>query len=176
MSSITTLARPYAKATFEVAHGASALGEWAAALDFAAAVADDPQVRHLIGDPNVDNASLPSLFVPDSGAPKGFDALLVLLVDNDRLTILPEIARLYAELKDEAERTLHVTVRSAHELDEAYTEQLKQALGKRFGKTVALECQVEPGMLGGAVVHAGDMVIDGSLRGKLARLAESLSH
>jgi F-type H+-transporting ATPase subunit delta len=175
MSTLTTLARPYAKATFEVAHGRGQLGEWGAALDFAALVASDPRVRHLIGDPNVANESLAELFVSDKAA-DGFSGLLDLLIQNDRLTVLPEIARLYAELKDEAERTLKVTVRSAEALDDAYTQRLTEALGKRFGKTIALTCEVDAEMLGGAVIQAGDVVIDGSLKGKIARLAESLTN
>jgi len=174
MSSVTTLARPYAKASFEVAHAADALAPWADALAFAAAVAADERVRHAIGEPNVDNADLKALFVPADGAPEGFEALLTMLTDNDRLPVLPEIATLYGELKDEAEQTLHVTVRSAHALDDAYTKRIREALGKRFGKTIDLACEVDEEMLGGAVVTAGDRVIDGSLSGKLSRLADSL--
>lgn len=175
MSSLTTLARPYAKATFEVAEGRGQLAEWGRALDFAAAVAADEQVSQLIGDPNVANESLAELFVEQDAPVDGFEAMLALLVENDRLTVLPEIALLFGELKDEAERTLNVTVRSAGALDESYTQSLTEALSRRFGKTVVLRCEVDPDMLGGAVIQAGDVVIDGSLQGKIARLAEALT-
>ena len=175
MSTVITLARPYAKAAFEVAHGRGALGPWAEALAFAAGVAADQRVLALISDPNVDNTALAGLFCP-ADAPQGFDHLVSILVQNDRLPALPQIAALYFELKDQAERALHVTVRSATALDDVYQERLKQALGKRYGKTIEMRCVVDEHIIGGALIQAGDEVIDGSLRGKLSRMTQALTH
>ena len=175
MSTVITLARPYAKAAFDVANGRAALGPWSDALSFAASVAADQRVLTLIGDPNVDNARLADLFSPE-GAPQGFDHLVSILVQNDRLPAMPEIAALYVELKDEAERALHVTVRSATALDEDYQQRLKEALGKRYDKRIELSCVVDEHMIGGALIQAGDEVIDGSLRGKLSRMTQALTH
>jgi len=175
MSSVITLARPYAKAAFEVAKGRAELGPWSEALAYAASVAADQQVLTLIGDPTVDNAALADLFSPDD-APQGFEHLVSILVQNDRLPVLPEIAILFVELKDLAERALHVTVRSATALDEAYQKRLKEALGKRYGKTIEMRCVLDEHMIGGALIQAGDEVIDGSLRGKLSRMTQALTH
>jgi F-type H+-transporting ATPase subunit delta len=175
MSTVITLARPYAKAAFDVANGRAALGPWAEALAFAASIASDHRVLELIGDPNVDNTTLGGLFCPD-GAPEGFDHMISILVQNDRLPALPEIASLYVELKDEAERALHVTVRSATALDDDYQERLKAALGQRYGKSIEMRCVVDEHVIGGALIQAGDEVIDGSLRGKLSRMTQALTH
>lgn len=174
MSTVITLARPYAKAAFDVANGRGELGPWSEALAFTASVAADQRVLNLIGDPNVDNSRLADLFMPED-APQGFDHLVSILVQNDRLPALPEIAALFVELKDEAERALHVTVRSATDLDEAYQQRLKDALGKRYGKSIQLSCVVDEHMIGGAMIQAGDEVIDGSLRGKLSRMTQALT-
>ena len=175
MSTVITLARPYAKAAFGVANSRAELGAWSEALAFAAMVAADQRVLTLIGDPNVDNTALADLFSP-AGAPPGFDQLVAILVQNDRLPVLPEIAALFVELKDQAERALQVTVRSATALDEAYQERLKAALGQRYGKTIEIRCVVDQQMIGGALIQAGDEVIDGSLRGKLRRMSQALTH
>ena len=138
-------------------------------------MAADQQVLTLIGDPTVDNAALAELFSPDD-APQGFEHLVSILVQNDRLPVLPEIATLFVELKDQAESALHVTVRSATALDEAYQKRLKEALGKRYGKTIEMRCVLDEHMVGGALIEAGDEVIDGSLRGKLSRMTQALTH
>jgi len=175
MSTVITLARPYAKAAFEVAKGRAELGPWSEALAYAASVAADQQVLTLIGDPTVDNTALADLFSP-TDAPQGFEHLVSILVQNDRLPALPEIATLFVELKDQAESALHVTVRSATALDEAYQKRLKEALGKRYGKTIEMRCVLDEHMVGGALIEAGDEVIDGSLRGKLSRMTQALTH
>lgn len=175
MSTVITLARPYAKAAFDVARGREALGPWSEALAYAAAVAADERVRALIGDPTVDNAKMAELFSPDK-APEGFAHLISILVQNDRLPALPEIAALFVELKNEAESALHVTVRSATALDDAYQQRLTRALGQRFGKRIEMNCVVDEQIIGGALIQAGDEVIDGSLRGKLSRMTQALTH
>jgi len=174
MSSLTTLARPYAKAAFDVALSAQTLDSWANSLSVAGAIAADERVQELTGDPRVENMSLKTLFINDED-PQGYDNFLSLLVENDRLSILPEIARLFLELKAEAEQTLNVTVRSAVAIDDAYKAKLTQGLEARFGKRIILETEIDTTVLGGAIIQAGDQVIDGSLRGKLTRLAESLT-
>ena len=173
MSTVITLARPYAKAAFAVADGRSELGPWSVALAFAAQVAADQRVLTLIGDPNVDNKAMLDLF-SQGEPPPGFEQLLSILIQNDRLPVLPEIAALYAEFKDQAEQTLQVTVRSATKFDQAYRKRLEQALSKRYGKTIQMRCIVDEHMIGGAMIQAGDEVIDGSLRGKLSRMTQAL--
>jgi F-type H+-transporting ATPase subunit delta len=177
MSQPLTLARPYARAAFELASSSRTLGEWAKKLAFAAQVANDPQVRALIGNPRVAASELASLFLPDGEpADASFASFVELLADNQRLEALPEIAALFEQHKREAEKVLQVRVRTAAPIDAGETEKLKDALKRRFGRDIELEQSVDPSVLGGAVIDAGDIVIDGSVRGRLHQLEAALTH
>jgi F-type H+-transporting ATPase subunit delta len=177
MSQPLTLARPYARAAFELASSAGALGEWAKKLAFAAQAAADPQVRALFGNPRVSPAELASLFLPESEpADSPFTAFVKLLADNHRLEALPEIAALFEQQKREAEKILQVRVRTAAPIDANEAAKLKDALKRRFGRDIELEQTVDPAVLGGAVIDAGDVVIDGSVRGRLHQLEAALTH
>jgi F-type H+-transporting ATPase subunit delta len=104
-----------------------------------------------------------------------FKRFLEVLADNDRLSLLPEVTRLYAALREEAEKRLTVRVVSAVALEGEQAKRMSQALAKRFEREIELENEVDPAVLGGAVIYAGDEVIDGSVRGRLARLQNSLA-
>jgi F-type H+-transporting ATPase subunit delta len=176
MSQPLTLARPYARAAFEIASSAHALGDWAKKLAFAAQSAADPQVRSLFGNPRVGPAELASLFLPEGEAgDSSFAGFINLLADNHRLQTLPEIAALYEQQKREAERVLQVRVRTAAPIDATETAKLKDALKRRFDRDIELEQTVDPSVLGGAVIDAGDVVIDGSVRGRLHQLEAALT-
>ena len=110
------------------------------------------------------------------GANELFGNFLGLLFDNRRLPLLPEIAGLYDELRFEAERVVKARVTSAVALPAGELETIKAALKRRFGRDVEVETAVDAGLIGGAVIDAGDVVIDGSLKGKLGRLETALSH
>ena len=171
-----TLARPYARAAFELASQQRALGDWAQKLAFAAQVAADPGVTPLFGDPRINPRALASLFVPEGElVDSSFSAFVRLLADNHRLTALPEIAVLFEQYKRDAERVLKVSVRSASRIDDAEVARLREALKKRFNREIELEQTLDPAVLGGAVIDAGEMVIDGSVRGRLARLESALA-
>jgi F-type H+-transporting ATPase subunit delta len=177
MSNALTLARPYARAAFDLARAHQALGAWAGKLAFAAEVAADPRVVALLGDPRVGRDQLVQMFAPEGEAGDSpFAGFLAVLAANGRLGVLPEIGALYEELKDEAERVLKVGVRSAAPLGEAETARLRDALRRRFGRDIELRQEIDPSVLGGAVIDAGDIVIDGSVSGRLARLEQALSH
>lgn len=175
MSQALTLARPYARAAFSLARDAGTLPAWSQALAFAARVAADPQVAALLGHPKLAAADAVALLAPD-GAADVFGNFLGLLFDNRRLSLLPEIAGLYDELRFEAERVVKAKVTSAAALPAAELETIKAALRKRFGREVDVEASVDESLIGGAVIDAGDVVIDGSLKGKLGRLQAALSH
>jgi F-type H+-transporting ATPase subunit delta len=177
MSQPLTLARPYARAAFELASAGHTLGEWASKLAFAAQVAADPAVRALFGNPRVTPGELASLFLPD-GEPgdSPFASFVKLLADNHRLEALPEIAALFEQQKREAEKTLQVRVRTAAPIGPDEAARLKDALKRRFGRDIELEQTVDPGVLGGAIIDAGDVVIDGSVRGRLHQLEAALTH
>jgi F-type H+-transporting ATPase subunit delta len=177
MSQPLTLARPYARAAFELASQAGSLGDWSRKLAFAAQAAADPQVRSLFGNPRVGPAELASLFLPDGEpADSPFTGFVKLLAENHRLEALPEIAALYEQQKREAEKVLQVRVRTAAPIDAGETQKIKDALKRRFGRDIELEQTVDPSVLGGAVIDAGDVVIDGSVRGRLHQLEAALTH
>jgi len=180
MSQTLTLARPYARAAFAVARdenasSSGALVAWSQALAFAARVAADPRVDALLGDPRLADADAVALLAPEQ-AGEAFRRFLGMLAGNRRLAQLPEIAGLFEELRAEAERVVKARVTSASALPAGELDSLKAALRKRFGREVELETAVDPALIGGAVIDAGDVVIDGSLKGKLERLQTALAH
>ena len=176
MSAALTLARPYARAAFESARAAHALGAWSDKLRFAAQVIGDARVQAISGDPRLGNRQLVELLLPPGeAADSPFAAFLQLLVENRRTHLLGEITALFEELKREAERVLKVTVRTPSAMAPADEAALKAALQRRFGRVIALEQRLDPTLLGGAVIDAGDVVIDGSVRGRLERLESALT-
>lgn len=177
MSSALTLARPYARAAFETGLAHAALADWAARLAFAAEVAADSRVVALFGDPRLGSSQLASLFLPQAEkADSEFGRFIGLLADNGRLPVLPEIGALFEQLKLESERTLKVRLRTAAQVDAAGLEKIGAALKRRFNRDIELSQSIEPNMLGGAVIDAGEIVIDGSVRGRLARLEQALTN
>jgi F-type H+-transporting ATPase subunit delta len=177
MSETLTLARPYARAAFESARAGNALAAWSDKLAFAATVIGDARVRAIIGDPRLSNANLVNLLLPQGEATDStFAAFLGLLVDNRRVSLLTDIAALFEELKRESERVLQVTLRSASEIPADRAEAIKVALKKRFGREIDMQQRIDPSVIGGAVIDAGDVVIDGSVRGRLARLQGALAN
>ena len=175
MSQALTLARPYARAAFAIAKESGALPAWSDALAFAARVAADPQVAALLGNPKLTQADAATLLAAD-GAGEAFGNFLGLLFDNRRLALLPEISGMYDALRFEAERVVKAKVTSAAALPAAELETIKAALRRRFGRDVEVEAAVDESLIGGAVIDAGDVVIDGSLKGKLGRLEAALTH
>lgn len=185
MSQALTLARPYARAAFAIARGDAAragqdvgLGgpeAWSQALRFAARVAADPRVAGLLGDPKLADADAVALLSPEQSS-ASFARFLHLLADNRRLLLLPEIAGLYEQLRAEAEHLVKATVTSAAALPLADLDRIKSALRQRFGCDVEVETAVDESLIGGAVIDTGDVVIDGSLKGKLERLQAALAN
>ena len=175
MSQALTLARPYARAAFALARDTGKLAGWSDALGFAARVAADPRVAALLGHPRLGRDDAVALLAID-GADAVFADFLGLLFDNRRLPLLPEIAGLYDELRFEAERVVKAKVTSAVILPLAEMEKIEAALKRRFGRDVEIETAIDESLIGGAVIDAGDVVIDGSLKGKLGRLETALSH
>jgi F-type H+-transporting ATPase subunit delta len=176
-----TIARPYAKAAFEEASAHGHLGPWAQALDVASEVVRDSRVAQLISDPEVAPADLARLVNDVAGAVPGRELsehgrnFVRTLAANRRLAYLPEIAVLFKELKDAAEGVADVTVTSATPLGEAQQQTLARALTRRLKRTIRLHCETDPTLIGGAVIRAGDLIIDGSLRGKLERMSYELT-
>ena len=177
MADKSTIARPYAKAAFEEARERKRLGPWSEALRTAAAVVSDSRVEELLGNPRVTPEELAALVSATAGPQLDEEGrnFVRTLADNRRLSLLPEISTLFDELKGEAEGVVDVTVTSAAPLDDSQRGKLAAALERRLGRSVRLQCATDPALIGGAVLRAGDMVIDGSLRGRLERIAYQLT-
>ena len=182
MADFGTVARPYARALFDLASANGGLAKWSDALAAAAAVANDPSAKRVLARPDQTEQQRVALVqgvfeaVP-GGAPwlsREGTNLLQVLVENDRLAALPEIAAQFDALKAEAENTVKATLTSAVAVDAAIADKVAQALQKKLGRTVELKLEVDPALIGGAIIRAEDMVIDGSVRTRLQRLAESL--
>lgn len=174
MSQALTLARPYARAAFAIAQGNGMLAPWSDALGFAARVSADPRVSALIANPRLTVDDAVALLSAD-GAPPAFADFVALLSENSRMALLPEIAGLYEELRADAEKVVRAKVTSAAALPEGELDTIKAALRRRFGREVEVETGIDASLIGGAVIDAGDVVIDGSLRGKLQRLQSALA-
>lgn len=177
MADAATLARPYARAAFEHAHAAQQLAAWGDLLAKASAVIGDERVAPLVGNPHVKRVELVDFVLDIAGGAGNERAhnFVRLLADNGRLDVLPEIAAQYAALRAEVENTVDVTVTSAMPLTAEQSDKLTQALTRRLRRTVRLHAAVDPALVGGAVVRAGDFVVDGSLRGRIERLANTMA-
>ena len=175
MSELTTVARPYAKAAFEYAVEANAVDTWLEMLVFAAEVAkNDTIASYLSGGVGIEQVK--ELFLNVCGEQlndKGQNFIKV-MAENERLLVLPQVASQFAEFKAEYEKEISVDVASAVELSAEQVTTLSAALEKRLARKVKLNCTVDANVVSGLIIKAGDMVIDGSVRGKLDRLASSM--
>ncbi|GHA79901.1 F0F1 ATP synthase subunit delta [Cognatilysobacter bugurensis] len=174
MSQALTLARPYARAAFAHAREAGQTAQWSNALGLAARIASDPQVQPVLSHPQLAPADAVALLAPN-GADEALVRFFSLLADNQRLELLPEIANLFEHQRAEAEGIVRARITSAQVLQADEIERLKTAIRRRFGREVEVETAVDPALIGGAVIDTGDVVIDGSLRGKLERLQTALT-
>ena len=178
MAEAATIARPYAKAAFMAARDAKALPAWSEALGSAAALVGDAAVEALLTSPRMTIDQLVSVFAGLGGDAIGtqWQNFVRLLARNKRLGVLPQIASQYAMLRAQYENELDVEVTSAATMDAQQQGKLAAALKKRFKRDVRLTVDIDPALLGGAVIRAGDLVIDGSINGRLLRLASDLAN
>jgi F-type H+-transporting ATPase subunit delta len=172
-----TIARPYAKAAFEYARDGAAFAAWSQGLKTAAEIVADPRVAALTTNPASTSADLAALVTGVAGdkLDAGMQNFVQVLAENHRLLLLPEISAHYEEMRSVVENTVDVEVISAVPLDAAQKEKLSAALSRRLKSKVRMQNSVDPSLLGGAVVRAGDLVIDGSLKGRLERLSTDLT-
>lgn len=175
MAENVTLARPYAEAAFQLARANSALGPWQQALDRMAAVAADAQMLECIANPRLLSSQVAQLFLDVAGSLSAEQQNFVrLLVDNERLQVLPEIRELYVELKNGQEGVQEADIASAFPLDDATLKNLVAELETRFKCRIQATVSLAPELIGGVRIAVGDQVIDASVRGKLAAMATAL--
>jgi len=177
MAELSTIARPYAEAVFEIAHEAKKLAEWSEMLQYAAVIASDRDMLGIIGNANISREQVVNLFVDICGKKLSAEGqnLIKLLAENHRLMVLPEISLQFETLKAEAEKTIEAEVIAAYEVSAAQQKKIAENLKKRLGREVTLTCRVDNSLLGGAIIKAGDLVIDGSTQGQIQRLAIELA-
>jgi F-type H+-transporting ATPase subunit delta len=178
MAEILTIARPYAHAAFLFADSHQALKEWSGMLEFLAVVAADPEMSELIENPRLTETQIAELFI-GIGADRldeNCHNFIRLLAENRRLKLLPEIAALFEIQRRDAEKSIRAELITAFPVTAAQQAAVTAALKQRLGREIELECITDATLLGGAIIRAGDLVIDGSVRGKLERLGNSLSH
>ena len=172
----TTLARPYARAAFQHAVDNGAVALWSGALETLALVVADPIVSDMLDDPAstaTQRADVVSAVLGDD-IPAGLAQFISVMAENHRLSLASEVATLFAELKSALDAAASVTVTSALDVPKETLEQLSATLTTKLGKTVDMTVETDPSLIGGAIIRAGDMVIDGSVRGRLHKLATTL--
>ena len=176
MAEATTVARPYAEAAFEIARDQNAMDNWARMLAFGATVVRDARVADALDNPRLGAPEKESLLLSIAGDNLTPDArnFFRVLVEADRVALLPEIATLFEELKDRAQNAAKAQIESAFELSDAQLADLKAMLEKRFGKHIQTAVRVNPAVIGGARVTVGDTVIDASIKAKLDAMASQL--
>ena len=176
MAEPSTLARPYAKAVFELARDEGRLAEWSALLAGLAAAVRDKQVAAAIGHPAVGRGQLADVLIQVIGGKVTEQArnLLRLLSEYDRLKLAPMLAEQFEALRAEHERRVDVEIVSAAPVDAAQQKALTDAVKKKLNRDVKVEWKTDPSLIAGAQIRAGDTVIDGSISGELARLRQAL--
>jgi F-type H+-transporting ATPase subunit delta len=176
MAELTTLARPYAKAAFEHARAQQQLAAWSAMLALGAAVSQDDIVQSMLKAPRLTSTEKAAAFNEVCGDELNAQVrnFIQVLAENERLLLLPEIASLFELYKSEQEKSVDVEVTSAFALSADQQDKLAKVLSARLSREVRLHAAEDPALIGGVVIRAGDLVIDGSVRGKIAKLAEAL--
>ena len=177
MAELRTLARPYAKAVFSFAAEASTLEQWSATLDMLSAVVQEPAIGKLLSSPALTTEQQAATLIDVCGESlddKGKN-FVSLLAENRRLPLLPYIREQFRDLKAEQEKTVEVELISATPLDDQQCQQFSQALSSRLERRVHVNVAVDQSLFGGVLVRAGDTIIDGTIRGRLTKLAQALN-
>ncbi len=181
MSDMTTIARPYAKAIFEHALAGKQLAAWSVLLHDLSQAVLQPDARRFIDNPATSASQQSKLLFSvlaqqgTRGELKPMENLIELLAQNKRLPLLPDISAQFDALRSEQEKTLTVAVHSFSTLTQAQQQQLIDSLSQRLQRRISLDVIIDKSLLGGAIIRAGDLIIDGSVRGKLNKLGTDLA-
>lgn len=177
MAEAITIARPYANAVFSLAQEKGELKAWSDLLAVLAQCVSEPEMQSIITSPAVSDEQVVDVLADIAGDAMTTDAkhFLALLAENDRLLLMTEITVLFEALRAEAEKQMTADVISARELSPEQADKISAALKKRLGRDITLNTSIDESLLGGAIIRAGDLVIDGSALGKLNRLANAIN-
>ena len=176
MADTSTASRPYAIAAFKQAREENQVSEWAEMLTLLEQVVNDATMKGAIANPRVNREQLAALIADICG-----DALsdtgknfIRLLAEYGRLHSVADIRTIFEQQRAELEGRSRVHVRSAYELDDTQRQTIQQSMSRRLGGEVDLTVEVDESLIGGMVIRAGDTVIDGTLRGRLTQLGQTL--
>lgn len=174
MAENSTVARPYAQAAFEIAQAKSELAAWSDMIALVTMVAADSRMADVIASPHIKNEDLVALFLDVCGEKLNAEGknFIRVLSENKRLGVLADIASAYEQLRADAEGTMDAEVISAFPLSDAQQQNIIASLKKRLGRDISLTTRVDDTLIGGAIIRAGDMVIDGTV----SRHLDDLSH
>lgn len=177
MAELTTIARPYAEAAFDHAHANNSVDSWSQMLQAAEQIVYHDDMQSLLGSSQVSKTTLADLVNEIGGQrfDEVFKNFIRLLVENHRLSLIREIAAVFEQLRADANQTIEAHMQVAQEPSEEQLNKIRDSLRARLKREVKLEYTVDPDMLGGAIIRAGDLVIDGSARGQLHKLAARMS-
>jgi len=177
MAELSTLARPYAKAAFQAAVEAGDLQAWSNMLATASQVAEQEQIEVFLSNPGLTGTQQAQTFIDVCGDALNEEGknLISVLAENKRISLLPQIFEQFEHLKAELEKAVDVEIISAFEVTDDTKQKLTQALKAKLDKDVRVTTSVDSTLVGGAIIRAGDLVIDGTLKGKLAKLAEAMN-
>jgi F-type H+-transporting ATPase subunit delta len=177
MAEKSTIARPYAQAAFDIAKDSNDLKSWSEMLQFLSAVIADDTMTAMIHNPRFQTQDLIEVVLKIAGdrLNKSAQNFVRVVAGNKRLNVLPEIADIYEKHRANAEGTIDAEVISAFELSDEQKQNLVTALKKRLGREINLTTKIDESLIGGSIVRAGDMVIDGSVTGQLEKLAHTLT-
>lgn len=177
MAELSTLARPYAKAAFQAAVEAGALEQWSEMLTFSSAVAQNEKVIKVLTNPGLTGQQQAQTVIEICGDKLNAAGqnLVSVLAENKRISLLPQILEQFENLKAEQEKSVDVEIISAFEVADETKAKLTQALKAKLEKEVTVTTTVDATLIGGAIIRAGDLVVDGTVKGKLAKLAEAMN-
>jgi len=177
MADFTTAARPYAKAVFEIARDSGKFDDWSNRLAVLGAIVDHPDMQQRLDAPNLtqdDAAKMVETVASDVVNDNDSRNFIKLLAENNRMKLLGDISGIYEELRSEAEGEIEANVVSAFELTDAQRDTMAQALAKRLDRKVRIVSTVDESLIGGAIIRAGDLVIDGSVKGRLEKMTTAV--
>ena len=177
MAEVSTVARPYAKAAFEYAQEKGVLTQWSNMLALVATVAADSEMKNVLGSPSLTSEQKAEIFVDVCGGDLGSEAknFMFSLAEHKRLAALPVIAEMFEDLKAAKDQAVDVMVTSAFEMTAEQQSKLAETLKNKWQKAISIETQVDSSLIGGVIIRTADVVIDGSIRGKLAKVAEAVN-
>ena len=177
MAEAITIARPYANAAFDIANEKVDLKTWSGFLAVMAQSVVDEGIETMIANPSISDEQVISILVDIAGELVTTEGrhFLALLAENKRLPVLMDIAVIFEQLRADAEQVMTAEVSSARALTPEQEANIAKALKKRTGRDVTLSVEVDESLLGGAIIRAGDLIIDGSALGKLNRLANVIN-